>query len=127
MPPLPRIADSEWTVMQALWERSPRTANDVVDALADSVTWSPRTVKTLLNRLVTKGALGYTQKGRVYHYYPKVDEADCVRAERDSFLKRVYGGSLTPMLAQFIEDEDLTPEEIQQLKAILDKKRRSAR
>ena len=127
MNPLPKIAESEWHVMKVLWEASPRTANAVVDALEGVVAWSPRTVKTLLNRLVNKEALGFRKEGRVYHYFPLVDESACVRAESRSFLQRVYGGALTPMLAQFIESEELSPEDLERLKAVLDEKGRMDR
>ena len=121
---LPKIAESEWRVMKVLWERSPRTANEVVDRLDGQVAWSPRTIKTLLNRLVKKNALGFTKSGRSYRYFPLVEEVDCVRAERSSFLRRVYGGALTPMLAQFIEEEDLSQSDIEELRSILDRKGR---
>ena len=125
MKPIPKIPQSEWRVMQILWEKSPRTANEVVTALGDSVSWTPKTVKTLLNRLVKKEALGYTKEGRLYRYHPLLQEEECIGAERTSFLRRVYGGALTPMLAHFIEDQDLSAEEIAELKNILDMKRRT--
>lgn len=125
MTDIPKISEAEWTVMQVLWDRAPRTANEVIAALEGDVDWSPRTVKTLLNRLVQKGALGYEQEGRQYRYHPVVSEAECIRAERQSFLKRVYGGSLTPMLMHFIQDVDLSKQEIDELRSILDKKRRA--
>jgi len=116
---LPRISESEWQVMRVLWSQAPATANVVVAALADSTTWKPKTIKTLINRLVKKGALGFEKQGRAYLYHPLVDEADCVRAESRSFLSRVYGGALLPMLAHFIEEENLSPEEIEELRRIL--------
>lgn len=124
---VPRISDAEWQVMKVLWARSPLTANEVVEALEPSTTWNPRTVKTLLNRLVKKGALGYREEGRRYLYMPLVCEEACIREERRSFLRRVYGGALQPMLAQFLEEEDLTPEEVAELRRILDEKGRSSR
>jgi len=124
MKKVPRISDAEWRVMRVLWERSPLTANEVVDALAPSTTWKPKTIKTLLNRLIKKKALGFDRKGRAYHYYPLVDEAACVKAESRSFLKRVYGGALRPMLATFLEDADLSPEEVEELKRVLDERGR---
>ena len=121
---IPKIADSEWIVMKILWDHAPQTANEVIDALADSVTWNPPTIRTLLNRLVKKGALSYEKDGRSFLFSPLIAEEDCVRAERSSFLKRVYGGALTPMLTQFLEDETLTKKEIQALKKLLDEKGR---
>ena len=122
MKKVPRISEAEWRVMKVLWNRSPLTANEVVDALAPTTTWKPKTIKTLLNRLIKKKALGFDRKGRAYHYYPLVDEAACVKAESRSFLKRVYGGALRPMLATFLEDADLSPEEVEELKRVLDER-----
>jgi BlaI family penicillinase repressor len=124
MKKVPRISDAEWRVMRILWNRSPLTANEVVDALTPTTTWKPKTIKTLLNRLIKKKALGFDRKGRAYHYYPLVDEAACVKAESRSFLKRVYGGALRPMLATFLEDADLSPEEVEELKRVLDERGR---
>ena len=118
----PKISASEWQVMRVVWDRSPIATNDVVDVLTPVTDWQPKTIMTLLNRLAKKGALGFEKKGRVYHYYPLVTEADCVREESRSFLERVYGGSLRPMLAHFFEESDLSPSDIEELKRILDKK-----
>jgi len=124
MKSLPKIADSEWQVMRVLWRQSPQTANEVVDELAPVTKWKPKTIKTLLNRLVSKRALGFTREGRAYQYQPLVSEAECVKANSRSFLERVYGGALVPMLAHFIEDSRLSQEEIAELKRILDEKGR---
>jgi len=124
MPPTPRISEAEWQVMKVLWANSPLTADAVVEALAGTTQWTPKTVKTLLNRLVGKGALGYTKDGRRYLYEPLVDQESCLRAENRSFLQRVYGGALKPMLVSFLEEEDLSPEDIAELKRILTKKGR---
>ena len=120
---LPNISEAEWRVMRVLWDAAPRTANDVVEALRPHSTWNPRTVKTLINRLVKKKALGFRQDGRAYHYFPLVDEAACVKAESRSFLQRVYGGAFKPMLVSFLEDADLSDEDLAELKRILDKGR----
>ena len=125
MKKIPRISESEWQVMKLLWAKNPSTANEVVEALSSITTWKPKTIKTLLNRLVKKKAVGYDKKGREYHYYPLAAQADCVRTESRSFLRRVYGGAMKPMLAAFLENEDLSPEEIKDLKRILEKKGRA--
>ncbi|MBI5093368.1 MAG: BlaI/MecI/CopY family transcriptional regulator [Candidatus Hydrogenedentes bacterium] len=122
MKPLPRISDAEWEVMKVLWEKSPATANDVVERLRDATSWNPRTIKTLLNRLVGKKALGFEEDGRMYRYYPLVSEAECARAESRSFLNRVYGGALTPLIANFLQEKELSPEEIEELRRLLDQK-----
>lgn len=119
---LPRISEAEWEVMRLLWMQSPLTANEVVKALSRTKPWKPKTIKTLLSRLVKKKAAGFDRKGREYDYYPLVDEAECVRVESRSFLRRVYGGAVRPMLATFIENEDLSPEDVEELRRILDRK-----
>ena len=82
-------------------------------------TWHPKTAKAFLNRLVRKGALGFKQEGRAYLYRPLVKEEDCVAAASESFLERVFGGSLTPMLAHFVERKKLSEDEIRELRRLL--------
>lgn len=119
----PRISEAEWEVMKVVWDRHPITANEVVEAL-DSTHWQDKTIRTLINRLVAKGALGFDKEGRVYHYYPLLEKSRSVRGEGKSFLRRVYDGAVTPMLVHFIESEELSPQEIDGLRQLLDKKRR---
>src|ERR1051326_4066487 len=99
MPKPPSISDAEWEVMNVVWGDSPVTANEVVSALGSRrPRWSPRTIKTLLNRLVKKGALGYEADGRRYLYRPRVRRDACMRRESGSFLTRVFGDAVGPML-----------------------------
>ena len=121
---LPKIADSEWRVMQVLWQRGPQTANDVVSALSGEVNWKPRTVKTLISRLVKKGAVKVTEEGYRYRYSAAVAESECVHSETKSFVRRVYQGAAKPALAAFLEDADLSDREIDDLQKILDRKRK---
>jgi len=121
--PLPAIADSEWDVMNVVWSAgAPLSANDVVGRLAGVRDWSPRTVKTLLNRLINKGALAYEAEGKRYLYRPRVSREQCVRDETRSFLSRVFAGAPGPMLLQFVAQAKLTPDEVDALKRLLDKK-----
>jgi len=121
--PLPAIADSEWDVMNVVWSAgAPLSANDVVGRLAGVRDWSPRTVKTLLNRLINKGALAYEAEGKRYLYRPRVSREQCVRDETRSFLSRVFAGAPGPMLLQFVAQAKLTPDEVEALKRLLDKK-----
>ena len=123
---IPKISDAEWRVMKVLWEAAPRTANEVIEALAGTVPWNPRTIRTLLSRLVGKGALGFRQEGRAYLYSPLAEEAACVHAESESFLARVFDGAVEPMLAHFIEGRKLTPGEIAELRRLLDEEEEGA-
>ncbi len=118
----PKISDAEWQVMKVLWEKSPVTANHIVEKLTAETPWKPKTIRTLINRLTSKNALGFNKNGRQYMYYPLLLEEECVRQETRSFLNRIRANSLKPMLAAFLEEENLSQEEIDELKKILDKK-----
>ena len=115
----PKISDAEWEIMKALWEKSPLTANKIVKMVSATKTWKPKTVRTLINRLVGKGAVAFEKKGRGYEYSPMLAEDECVQAETESFLGRVKGTKITPMLAAFLEEELLSAAEIDELKRIL--------
>jgi len=122
MKSMPKISESEWLVMKEIWGQNPITANNVVATLSDTTSWNPKTIKTLLTRLVKKGAVGFKAGGREYHYYPLVEESVLVKEESRSFLKRVFGGTIKPMLATLVESEDLSAEDIEELKRVLEKK-----
>ena len=119
---LPKISESEWLVMRVLWSKSPMAAQDVFEQLDGTTKWSPKTVKTLIDRLVKKGAVKYEKDGRRYMYYPAFGRDEYVRKERHSFVKRVYGGITKPMLAAFLEDAELSADDISELKEILEQK-----
>jgi BlaI family penicillinase repressor len=122
---LPRISDSEWLVMQVFWShRGGLTGDEVAEKLKAKTQWSPLTTKTLINRLLNKGALRFEEEGRKYRYFSAVSREKCIRQERRSFVQRVYGGTARPMLAAFIEDANLSHQDIEELKRILDEKRR---
>ena len=118
---LPRISETEWEVMRAVWAGHPCTAQEVVARLqATDATWHPKTAKTLLGRLVKKRALAYRSEGRAYTYRPLVKEADCQAAASETFVERVFGGALTPMLAHFVQRRKLSATDLKELKRILD-------
>ncbi|MGI8603100.1 MAG: BlaI/MecI/CopY family transcriptional regulator [Verrucomicrobiales bacterium] len=117
---IPAISEAEWVVMRVLWERNPLTANEVVQELAPYREWKPKTVHTLIRRLVDKGAVAYEKRGREFLFQPLVDERECQLAESRSFLGRVFGGEMAPFLAAFVEREQLSAAEIDELKRVLD-------
>lgn len=119
---MPKISDAEWQVMKVLWEKSPVTANHIVEKLTAATSWKPKTIRTLINRLTTKKIVGFNKDGRQYMYYPLLLEEECVKQETRSFLNRIRAGALKPMIAAFLENESLSKEEIDELKDILDKK-----
>jgi BlaI family penicillinase repressor len=114
------ISEAEWEVMNVLWSATqPLMASDVIDQLPKRIEWSPRTVKTLLNRLIKKRALQFDRQGKRYLYRAALQREQCVRAESRSFLSRVFGGSVVPMLAHFVTHADLSPEELSHLQKLL--------
>ncbi len=118
---LPRISETEWEVMRAVWAGHPATAAEIIDRLLRSdPSWHPKTARTLLARLVKKRALGYEPDGRKYVYEPLVTEKQCIASASASFLDRVFGGALQPLLAHFVEARQLSPSELEGLKQILD-------
>jgi BlaI family penicillinase repressor len=120
---IPRISDAEWLVMQVLWSSPGLTADEVVGTLKGKVTWNASTIRTLINRLLRKKVLRHKKEGRKYRYWPAINRERYVRQERRSFVERVYGGTVTPLLAAFIEETQLSPEEIKELKRMLDENR----
>jgi BlaI family penicillinase repressor len=118
---LPRISEAEWEVMKIFWESAPITANEIIEKLQGHVSWQPKTVKTLISRLVKKRAIGFEKDDRVYRYYPLVSKEDCIREENQSFLKRVYNGELNVMLTSFLSSRQLSEKDIKELKRILDR------
>jgi BlaI family penicillinase repressor len=120
---LPQISDAEWVVMKVVWEKASATANHVVEALEKQIHWKPKTVHTLLARLVQKGALAVDKSEREYVFRPTVESKDCLRAASRSFLSRFFDGDVAPFLACFMESERLSLAEIEELKRILDGKK----
>ena len=117
----PDISDSEWAVMEALWQSAPQTASEITKALRPSMNWAENTVRTLLTRLVDKGALltGENAHGtRIFS--PAVRREACVGAESQSFMQRVFRGAAKPLLVHFAQHAQLTPQEVRELKKLLD-------
>jgi BlaI family penicillinase repressor len=124
MKPLPRITETEWEIMRVVWARHPVTANEIIEQLlTEDTTWHPKTARTLLARLVQKKALDYEPQGRTYVYQPRVSQTECVAAASESFLERVFGGSLKPMLAHFVEQRRLTKADLRDLENLLEQGR----
>ena len=117
----PDISESEWAVMEALWEKAPLTAAEVARALRPATNWADNTVRTLLTRLVEKGALTTDENASgTRTFTPAVPREACVKAEGDSFLKRVFGGAAKPLLVHFAQNSKLTAAEVKELKRLLD-------
>lgn len=113
------ISESEWRVMKIIWNDCPQTLPELLDRLKETG-WSKTTIQTYLARLVKKGALSTKRQGKGYLYYPAVSESDCQLAESRSFLSRVYDGSLSRMVMGFVKSGELSQEELNELKSLID-------
>lgn len=108
--------------MNLVWHQAPIAASDIVQRLAAKNDWHPRTIRTLLDRLVKKGALAYDVDGKRYLYRAKVSMDACVREVSQNLLERVFGGEPASMLIHLVRNTALSPEEIKELKRILTQK-----
>lgn len=118
------LSAAEWEIMKVFWRLGPMAARDVFAALPRGRAWSYRTVKTLLSRMVAKQALSYEQIGNSYLYRAAVDRDRMTRREVRGILQRLADKAFSPVLAQFIDEADLSDAEIKELKRRLDEKRK---
>jgi BlaI family transcriptional regulator, penicillinase repressor len=114
-----QISEAESVVMEALWRRSPLGADEVVAALADSQDWQEPTIKTLLNRLLNKGAIAAEKEGRKYLYRPLLKREDWLLRESKGLLDRLFGGRVAPLVAHFSEQRKLSKKDIAELKKLI--------
>ena len=119
---MPKISDSEWEVMKVLWKKSPLTSSEIIEILKEYISWNPKTIHTLISRLAKKDAIEVKRNTPLYLYYPKVSEEECRKTETKSFVKKVYNGSIHLLISNFIKNEKLSDEEIEELREMLDKK-----
>ncbi len=121
------ISEAEWAVMELLWESSPRTSAELCAALEKTRRWKRATVMTLLSRLITKGVILTAGEGRPWNYAAAVARENCVAQETRGFLERMFNGALLPMVAHCIEHQKLTPQELTDLRALLDQAKPKSR
>ncbi|WP_370309957.1 BlaI/MecI/CopY family transcriptional regulator [Sphingobium abikonense] len=114
-----KISEAELVVMEALWESSPRTANDVAEQVTASRDWSLQTVKTLLSRLMAKDIIAADQDGRRFLYRPLIQRDDYVASESGRLVNRLFGGRVSPLVAQLASQDQLSAEDIAELEDIL--------
>jgi len=120
----PALSPAEWEVIKTLWDHGPLDARSVFEALPEDSEWAYQTVKTLLSRLVAKGAVDYDQVGNSYLYRAAVPREEMTRQEVRSVFDRVVGAAASPVLAHFIDEAELSDDEIRQLRRLLDEKRK---
>ncbi len=123
MPSSVQISDAEWAIMEPIWQSGECTAADVIRQLRATHDWNHSTIRTLLARLVEKGALAYDVDGARYIYRAAVSRERCVRQEGRSFLDKVFGGDVAALVAHFVDDSSLDPAQIAQLRQLLARKK----
>ena len=119
MKSLPQISEAEFEVMKIVWKYAPIGTNEITDRLTKTTSWSPKTIQTLIKRLVTKGALTYEKHSRMFVYTPLVSESEYIGQESTSFLRRFYNGNITAMLSSFIENDSLSEDDLNSLRSLL--------
>lgn len=115
------ISDAELEVMKIIWKNPNVTANSIIDELESKTDWKPNTVKTLINRLLKKKVISFNKKGKEYYYYALLEEKTYMNEESESFLKKLFNGSINSMVLDFVKSKKLSKKEIEELKDILNK------
>ena len=120
MKEISRISEAEWEVMEVFWRRSPRTAAEVYAILLSDTQWKKTTVRTLISRLLAKGILRHEVDGKRYLYSAARSREECVEAAGQSFLERIFGGSVQPLLLHFASRTRLSKRDAEKLKQLLE-------
>jgi BlaI family penicillinase repressor len=118
-----QISDAEWDVMEPVWAAGACTAAEVTRHLRATHDWNHSTIRTLLARLVEKGALAYDVDGSRYIYRPAVSRERCVRQEGRSLLEKAFGGDVAALLAHFVDEASLDPKQVDELRQLLARKK----
>lgn len=114
------ISDAESEVMKALWAVGEATAEDLIAAVAGPQGWGEATVRTLINRLLTKGALSAEREGRRYRYRPVLTHEQWLAEQSSGVLERLFGGRVAPLVAHFGEQGKLTRRDIEELRKLIE-------
>ncbi|MEA4848641.1 MAG: BlaI/MecI/CopY family transcriptional regulator [Clostridiaceae bacterium] len=115
------LSNSEWVIMEYLWDNAPLTVTQIAKAMEGETGWAKSTTKTLISRMEAKGYLSFIEGDRARQYYPAVERSEVVLAETESFLSRLYNGSLGMMVNTLVDKSNLSQREIKELRTILDK------
>lgn len=114
-----KVSETELEVMNVLWQQSPLAANDIIEQLNKNGDWHEKTVKTLLNRLVKKQAVGFEKQQRKYFYFPLIEQLLYQEQEGQSLIKRLFSGNLSPLVSGFAKNNKLKKNDIDELKKII--------
>ncbi len=118
------LFESEWTIMQVVWEKEPCAAPTVQEALVEAKGWAYTTVKTLMDRMVKKGLLTVEKVRNLYLYRSAMSRPEAQRTEIARTIKRAFDGAMTPMMQFMIEDQDMTADEYDRLEQLIREKKK---
>lgn len=121
------LSEGEWKIMKLLWQKSPRTIGEFVSELQTETGWTKATVFVMLKRLIAKDAVRLDDSGRLHQYYPRISRKDIAPEETESFLSRMYDGSISMMVSALAGRRPLPQEEIRELRRILDEAERGGK
>lgn len=121
---LPQISDAEFEVMDVIWKFAPISTNEITDRLARTKDWSPKTIYTMLSRLEKKGVIVHEKKSRVFVYTPCVRKEQYIEAESRTLADRFFYGAMNRMVVSFLDQKELSSEDLDELQRILDRKRK---
>ena len=121
---LPQISDAEFEVMDVIWKYAPISTNEITDRLAKTKDWSPKTIYTMLSRLEKKGVIVHEKESRVFAYTPCVRKEDYIEAESRTLANRFFDGAMNQMVVSFLDQKELSAEDLDELQRVLDRKRK---
>ena len=121
---LPQISDAEFEVMDVIWKYAPISTNEITDRLAKRKDWSPKTIYTMLSRLEKKGVIAHEKESRVFVYTPCVRKEQYIEAESRTMANRFFDGAMNRMAVNFLDQKELSSEDLDELQRILDRKRK---
>ena len=124
MEELPQISDAEFEVMDVIWKYAPISTNEITDRLARTKDWSPKTIYTMLSRLEKKGVIVHEKESRVFVYTPCVRKEQYIEAESRTLADRFFDGAMNRMVVSFLDQKELSSEDLDELQRILDRKRK---
>ena len=114
------LSEAEWNIMESLWQGAPKVGSRVAADMAERTGWSRSTTLTMLRRMSEKGLIACEDNGPMKTYFPLIEREEAAKKETESFLKRVYHGSISMLVSGFVERKKLSAEELAELRQILD-------
>ena len=121
---LPQISDAEFEVMDVIWKYASISTNEITDRLTRTKDWSPKTIYTMLSRLEKKGVIVHEKESRVFVYTPCVRKEQYIEAESRTLADRFFDGAMNRMVVSFLDQKELSSEDLDELQRILDRKRK---